>query len=63
VRSEGIEVQVDTIDYPILCIQCPDASGPGPACDANDACTQVTLARIEVTFEGYLLVIAPPSDR
>lgn len=53
VRSEGFQVQVDTIDYPFVVIF-----------DANIEPERVAVqfVRIEVNFQGYLDIIGPPSE-
>lgn len=53
VRSEGFQVQIDTLDYPAVVI-------------LNDQIeperVDVQFVRIEVNFQGYLDIIGPPSE-
>jgi hypothetical protein len=53
VRSEGFNVQVDTLDYPFVVIL-----------DANIEPERVAVqfVRVEVNFQGYLDIIGPPSE-
>jgi hypothetical protein len=53
VRSEGFQVQVDTADFPAVVIL-----------DSNlePERVPVTLVRVEVSFQGYLDIIGPPSE-
>lgn len=57
VRSEGFEVQVDTAVFTTFCIL--------DNFNANNcaaALATMTNMRIEITFEGYLLVLQPASE-
>lgn len=53
VRSEGFQVQIDTLDFPAVVIM-----------DENIEPERVTvqLVRVEVNFQGYLDIIGPPSE-
>jgi hypothetical protein len=53
VRSEGFQVQIDTDDFPNVVIL-----------DANiePELVAVQVVRVAVNFQGYLLIIAPPSE-
>ncbi len=53
VRSEGFQVQVDTQALGSVCS--PDAN-----CDLQQVA--VGNVRVEISFQGYLIVIAPPSE-
>ncbi|UCC72087.1 MAG: hypothetical protein JSV86_17215 [Gemmatimonadota bacterium] len=53
VRSEGFQVQADTQVLGNVCS--PDAN-----CDLVS--TAVASVRVEIAFQGYLIVIAPPSE-
>jgi hypothetical protein len=54
VRSEGFEITVDSLTYPSVCIL-------GSSCDAFTL-TAVSFARVSIEFQGYLVVVAPPSE-
>jgi hypothetical protein len=58
VRSEGFQVQVDSQLFPAVCVQ-PEENDPA-------VCETVPIAidfiRVEVSFQGYLIVVAPPSE-
>lgn len=53
VRSEGFQVQIDTIDYPAVVIL-----------DANiePERVDVQFVRVELAFQGFIDVIGPPSE-
>jgi hypothetical protein len=53
VRSEGFQVQIDTLEFPSVVIL-----------DANIEPERVAvqLVRVEVSFQGYLDIIGPPSE-
>jgi hypothetical protein len=53
VRSEGFQVQIDTLDFPAVVIL--DATIQPERVD-------VQLVRIAVNFQGYLDIIGPPSE-
>lgn len=53
VRSEGFQVQIDTLDYPAVVIL--DAT-------IQPERVEVQLVRVEVNFQGYLDIIGPPSE-
>jgi len=53
VRSEGFTAQVDTQVLGVVCS--PDAN-----CDLQSV--TVANVRVELAFQGYLIVIAPPSE-
>ena len=53
VRSEGFQVQIDTLEKPIWCIL-------NTECKPENAV--FTLFKVEVTFQGFLVVVAPPSE-
>ena len=57
VRSEGLQVQVDTQAYPAVCVS-------GLAVD--DPCVPhpvlIETIRLEIVLEGFLVVVAPPSE-
>ncbi len=59
VRSEGLQVQVDSLAYPSICQVDGTAQTP---CIATPIFTPVAFVRVEVNFQGYLLVVAPPSE-
>lgn len=50
VRSEGLQVQVDTQTYPFACIGCEEGE------------VRIDVIRIEITLQGFLVVVAPPSE-
>jgi hypothetical protein len=62
VRSEGLQVQIDTQPYPAVCVSgiFQDAPPP-PACGITTP-VLISLVRIEITLEGFLIVVAPPSE-
>ena len=53
VRSEGYQVQIDTLDFPFVVVL-----------DANIEPERVAVqfVRVEVNFQGYLDIIGPPSE-
>lgn len=53
VRSEGFQVQMDTLDFPAVVVL-DDNIEPERV--------DVQFARIEVNFQGYLDIIGPPSE-
>jgi hypothetical protein len=53
VRSEGFQVQVDTGDGPTYCI---------PDNDCESFSITIGKFRVEITFQGFLVVVAPPSE-
>jgi hypothetical protein len=54
VRGEGFQVGVDSLSYPPVCVL-------GANCDSFTLTTIVNV-RVSVVFEGYLVVVAPPSE-
>jgi hypothetical protein len=55
VRSEGFQVQVDAGGMPSICIP------GGTNCDAP-VLTPVTAVRVSINLQGYLIVVAPPTQ-
>ena len=53
VRAEGFQVQIDSLDFPTV-IVLNDLVLP----EAVD----VSAVRVEIDFQGYLIIIAPPSE-
>jgi hypothetical protein len=53
IRQEGLQVMASTQGFPSVC---------APNADCEPVLTPITFTRIEVTFEGWLLVLAPPSN-
>jgi hypothetical protein len=53
VRSEGFQVQIDTLDFPAVVI-IDDTLQPERV--------PVQFVRVEVNFQGYLDIIGPPSE-
>lgn len=53
VRSEGFQVQIDTLDYPFVVIL--DAT-------IQPERVEVQFIRVSVNFQGYLDIIGPPSE-
>lgn len=57
VRSEGLQVQVDSLAFPTYCIpdvaDCPNNAGIAAVVDQ---------VRVEISFQGYLIVIQPASE-
>lgn len=53
VRSEGFQVQVDTLAYPIF---------DGNQIPVTPATVPLVSLRIEIAFQGFLCVVAPPSN-
>lgn len=53
VRSEGFQIQVDTGEGPEFCVL-------NQQCDPVLAVLQ--FFRVEVSFQGFLVVVAPPSE-
>lgn len=54
VRSEGFQVQIDTGLFPTVCV-------PGPDCGELIA-VETAKVRVEIGFQGFLVVVAPPSE-
>jgi hypothetical protein len=58
VRQEGLQITADVDALPTICV-------PDPA--EEEACAivpaEITFVRIEVTFQGYLLILEPPSAK
>lgn len=59
VRAQGFNVECDALALPRYCVEIENAT------DVNCAATVVAVpaVRVEVTFQGYLLILAPPSNR
>jgi hypothetical protein len=53
VRSEGFQVQIDTLDFPAVVIL--DST-------IQPERVEVQLVRVEVNFQGYIDIIGPPSE-
>lgn len=53
VRSEGFQVQVDTLDFPAVAVLDDQLELER---------VDVEFARVEVNFQGYLDIIGPPSE-
>lgn len=59
VRSEGFQIAIDTLDFPIICV--PDTSPTSETpCASVEA--RVDFVRVEVAFQGFLVVVAPPTE-
>lgn len=58
VRSEGFQVAVDTLDFPVICV--PDTTDSQNPCVLTES--RMDYVRVEIAFQGFLLVIAPPSE-
>lgn len=56
VRQEGLQVAVDSDAFPAICLPDPEDAEPCVIVAAP-----ITFVRVEVTFEGWLLVLEPPS--
>lgn len=54
IRSEGFQVAVDSLGFGSVC-------SVGETCDILEKIA-VAQARVEVEFQGYLVVVAPPSE-
>ena len=53
VRSEGFQVQVDTDDFPNVIVY---------NANIEPELVPVTLVRVAVTYEGFLVIVGPPSE-
>ena len=60
VRSEGFQVQVDSQVFPAVCVS-PDANTTATPCSSLTA-TIIDFIRVEISYQGYLIVVAPPSE-
>ena len=58
VRQEGFQVRADALALPTVCL--PDLYGGNPACTLVP--TTIERALVEVVFQGFLLIIEPPSE-
>jgi hypothetical protein len=58
VRAQGFSVDVDALTLPRYCLEVANLA------DVNCTATIVGVpaVRVEVTFQGYLLILAPPSE-
>jgi hypothetical protein len=56
-KQEGFTVAVDTQALPVICFTDPEANTP---CDPG--VLTFTFVRVEIQFQGYLIVIRPASD-
>jgi len=54
VRAEGFQIQLSSDAYPSVCV-------PGARCDTF-ALVEVSNVRVEVGFQGYLIVVSPPTS-
>jgi hypothetical protein len=58
VRSEGFQVQIDSGAFPTICAL--GTNPDGEPCQLIEVPT--TKVRIEIGFQGFLVVVAPPSE-
>lgn len=56
VRSEGFQVQIETLDFPTIC-------GPDPDDGCQLTSLPTTFVRVEAAFLGYLIIVQPPSAK
>ena len=56
-RSTGFQVQVDSLDFPSVCVA--DITG---SCAAPTKIA-ITQCRVEVAFHGFLIVVAAPTEQ
>lgn len=56
VRTEGFQVQMDTQAFPTLC-------SPDPDDDCQLTPVVTNFMRVEVAFQGYLIIVGPPSEK
>lgn len=55
VRQEGLQVVLDADAFPTICV-------PNPAdCDGPPVASVVGSVRVEVSFQGYLIILEPPA--
>ena len=59
VNAQGFNVECDAATLPRYCIEVVNLADV----DCTAAIVAVPAVRVEVTFQGYLLVLAPPSER
>lgn len=57
IRQEGMQVTCQSDAYPSVCA--PDLGATQPTCDLVP--TPITFVRVEVVFQGWLLILEPPS--
>lgn len=55
VRSEGFQVQVETLDFPSIC-------APDPNSECAPVGLTVTSLNVQVAFQGYLIAVQPASE-
>jgi hypothetical protein len=58
VNNQGFTVEVDALALPRYCVQVISLADP----DCTDGIVAVPAVRVEVTFQGYHLILAPPSE-
>jgi hypothetical protein len=54
VRQEGFQIAADSLAFPTVCVVSPEDC-------ATLIPTPVAFVRVEVTFQGWLLILEPPS--
>jgi hypothetical protein len=55
VRQEGLQVVLDADAFPSICV--PDPTN----CAGPPVVSVVGSVRVEVTFQGYLIILEPPA--
>lgn len=58
VRAQGFNVEVDATVLPRYCVEVVNAADV----NCTTAVVAVAQVRVEISFQGYLLVLAPPSE-